>query len=216
MNSAYVYKWTHLPTMNWYVGSRTAKKAHPSDNYICSSKIVKPLILQNPHEWKKEIVSIGSPEEIRKLESDILILLDARSDIRSFNQHNQGAQFVCFGHTDLTKEKIKKSHAFVDKKRPEHAKKLTGIKRKPEDVQKWADAMRGKSKSDVHVQNIKQAKSQGKYITPMGEFQSSRDAALANNCAKSNVLQKCFGYTSSRGKWYPPIEGWQFILKGKS
>ena len=215
MNSAYVYKWTHLPTMNWYVGSRTAKKAHPTDNYICSSKVVKPLILQNPNNWKKEVISIGNPQEIRKLESDILILLNARNDSRSYNQHNQGEKFVCLGHTELTKEKIKKSHPWAGKKRPEHSKKLTGVKRKPENIKKWADALRNKSKSDVHIQNLKQAKSKGKYITPMGEFFSSRDAALANNCAKSNVLQKCFGYKSSRGKWYPSTQGWKFIPKGK-
>jgi hypothetical protein len=37
---AYVYKWTHLPTLMWYVGSRTAEGCHPEDRYICSSKSV--------------------------------------------------------------------------------------------------------------------------------------------------------------------------------
>jgi hypothetical protein len=38
---AYVYKWTHIPTSKWYVGSRTAPGCHPDDGYICSSKLIK-------------------------------------------------------------------------------------------------------------------------------------------------------------------------------
>lgn len=31
--TAYVYRWTHIPTGKWYVGSRTAKGSHPNDGY---------------------------------------------------------------------------------------------------------------------------------------------------------------------------------------
>jgi hypothetical protein len=47
---AFLYKWTHLPSGKWYVGSRTAKGCHPEDGYYCSSKEVKPLILANPQD----------------------------------------------------------------------------------------------------------------------------------------------------------------------
>jgi hypothetical protein len=49
---AYVYKWVHIPTGKWYIGSRTRVGSHPNDGYYCSSKTVKPLILANPNEWK--------------------------------------------------------------------------------------------------------------------------------------------------------------------
>lgn len=88
MNTCYVYKWTHLPTMKWYVGSRTAKNSHPNDGYICSSRLVKPLILANPQEWSKHIIDIGNKEDMLTLETEILQLFDARNDPRSFNQHN--------------------------------------------------------------------------------------------------------------------------------
>lgn len=88
MNTAYVYKWTHIPTLKWYVGSRTAKNAHPDDGYICSSTLVKPMIVKNPEEWKREIISVGEPEDIFNLETEILNLFDARNDTRSFNGHN--------------------------------------------------------------------------------------------------------------------------------
>lgn len=213
MTNSYVYKWTHLPTMQWYVGSRTAKNAHPNDNYICSSKIVKPLILNFPNEWKKEVLFVGSPQEMRELESDILITLDARKDPRSFNLHNQGAKFVCHGHSDESKSKIAKSNPWLGKSRPDHAKKMTGRKRKPEDIKKWSDALKGVKKSSSHIKNLKLSKSLGVYITPAGNFASSRDAADANGCVKSSVLQKCFGYKSSRGKWYEPTAGWSFVAK---
>lgn len=56
MTLAYVYKWTELATGKWYVGARGARGCHPDDGYICSSKVVKPLILANPDGWKREIL----------------------------------------------------------------------------------------------------------------------------------------------------------------
>ena len=70
---AFVYKWTHLPTMKWYIGSRTAEGCHPGDGYLCSSKYVKPLINGKIENWKREIISTGSPKEMRFLEEEILM-----------------------------------------------------------------------------------------------------------------------------------------------
>lgn len=105
----YVYKWTHLPTFKWYVGSRTAKNCHPHHGYLSSSKIVKPLIQASPTEWKKEIIALGTIEEMRELETTILTLMNAARDPRSFNRHNAiGCR--CSGHTDETIKKIKDNH----------------------------------------------------------------------------------------------------------
>ena len=90
---AYVYKWTHIPTLKWYVGSRTGRNCHPEDGYICSSKRIKPLILKNKHEWKREIIGTGSPEEMVILEGEILQLFDAKNDLRSFNGHNNTGEY---------------------------------------------------------------------------------------------------------------------------
>jgi hypothetical protein len=84
----YVYKWTHLPSLKWYVGVRTAKGCHPNDGYICSSKVVKPMILQNPKQWIKTIVATGTVEDMVNLEYEILDLTDAIHDSRSFNMRN--------------------------------------------------------------------------------------------------------------------------------
>lgn len=85
---AYVYKWEHLPTKMWYIGSRTARGCHPDDGYICSSKYVKPLILENRSDWNREIIDVGSKEEMRLLEHAILEATNAANDPRSFNRNN--------------------------------------------------------------------------------------------------------------------------------
>lgn len=102
MNTAYVYKWSHIPTYKWYIGSRTSKKAHPDDGYICSSKIVKPMILLNPNEWRREILATGTPEEMYNFETELLQLFDAKNDERSFNQHNN----IYFSYEPWNKGKI--------------------------------------------------------------------------------------------------------------
>lgn len=87
-DTPYVYKWVHLPTMMWYIGSRTAKGCHVLDGYICSSKYVRPLILENKLEWQREIIATGTKVEMRILESELLSAADAKNDPRSFNRNN--------------------------------------------------------------------------------------------------------------------------------
>jgi hypothetical protein len=109
MTQAYVYKWIHLPTMKWYVGSRYKSGCHPSDGYICSSKIVRPLIQSRPWEWQRNIIGIGSKEEMLDLEREILTLFDAAKDSRSFNQTNGAGKFSGRDkpHTKETKDKMR-------------------------------------------------------------------------------------------------------------
>ena len=110
MTQAYVYKWTHIPTLKWYVGSRTKKGCHPDDGYICSSKIVKPLIQTTPEQWCREIVAIGDSIEMRELEADILESFDAVNDPRSYNKNNANGKFTTtrleLPHKEETKKKI--------------------------------------------------------------------------------------------------------------
>lgn len=102
MTTAYVYKWTHIPTMKWYIGSRTSKNCHPMDGYICSSRIVKPMILENVDDWKREIIDTGNVEEMLLLETTILETFDAKNDPKSFNQHNGDGKFKNKGGVSLT------------------------------------------------------------------------------------------------------------------
>lgn len=105
---AYVYKWTELSTGKWYIGSRSRKNCNPNDGYICSSKIVKPMIIANKDNWVREVLCIGIPEDMRTLEAKYLQALKAADDPMSYNQQNQDGKFSNAGkpHSDQTRKKI--------------------------------------------------------------------------------------------------------------
>lgn len=127
----YVYKWTHLPTLKWYVGSRTSKNSHPDDGYICSSKIVKEEILKYPTEWRRDIVAIGTKNEMTELEGVILTTLNARDDLRSFNKHNNDGNFKFVGGVPNSKrhnEKISTALKGIIRSE-EYKKKMSSVKK---------------------------------------------------------------------------------------
>lgn len=102
---AYLYKWTHILSNKWYIESRTKQGCFPNDGYICSSKVVKPMILENQNDWKHTILVISNPQYIRELETSILVLLDAANDPMSFNRHNSNGKFSTAGLTPHNKGK---------------------------------------------------------------------------------------------------------------
>jgi len=121
VSQAFVYKWIHKPTGMWYIGSRTAKGCHINDGYICSSKIVKPMILEKPEEWERYILHTGLPKEMRKLETMLLIESNAKKNMMSFNRNNAdgmpgGRAFGSIikkyqSHPDLHPKELKKFNA---------------------------------------------------------------------------------------------------------
>lgn len=105
-SQAFVYKWIHKPTGMWYIGSRTAKGCHINDGYICSSKIVKPMILEKPEEWERYILHTGTPQDMRKMETKILVELNAKKNMMSFNRNNADGN-PCGGRIPGSTKKIK-------------------------------------------------------------------------------------------------------------
>jgi len=95
----YVYKWTELSTWKWYIGSRSAKNCHTDDGYVCSSKIVKPLIQNNPENWVREILWIGERNYATLVESEYLTYHNAASNEMSYNQHNSDYKWNNTGRT---------------------------------------------------------------------------------------------------------------------
>ena len=161
-HTSFVYKWTHLPTGKWYIGCRTAKGCHPQDGYISSSQLIKPLIKQNPTEWKREIIKTGSPEEMIELETTLLESLDAKHNPMSFNQHNGDGKFTRTGvkvSEDTRKkqsESIKKVHPNRGKPSPNRGKVASEDTRK-----KQSEAKLGKKRKPFTEQTrdkIRQAK----------------------------------------------------------
>lgn len=101
--TAFVYKWTHVPTGRWYIGSRTKQGCNPDDGYICSSKTIKPLITENLAEWHREILAVGEPAAMLGLETRYLVSLDAKNDPMSYNQHNSDGKFSTSGQEPWNK-----------------------------------------------------------------------------------------------------------------
>jgi hypothetical protein len=161
-HTSFVYKWIHLPTGKWYIGSRTAKGCHPEDGYISSSQLIKPLIKQNPTEWKREVIKTGSPEEMIKLETTLLESLDAKHNPMSFNQHNGDGEFTRTGvvvSEDTRKkqsESIRKVHPNRGKPSPNRGKVASEETRK-----KQSEAKLGKKRKPFTEETrdkIRQAK----------------------------------------------------------
>lgn len=116
----YLYKWVHISTGRWYIGSKIRNGWNPNrhEEYICSSKEVKPLILKNRNEWRYEILHTGEAEYIAQLERTILAELDAKNDPLSFNQHNGDGLYNRFGVKENEKTRMKKREARLGSKNP--------------------------------------------------------------------------------------------------
>ena len=139
---AFVYKWTHLPTLRWYIGSRTAQGCCPADGYICSSRLVRPLVESAESEWTRTVVATGEPADMLELETVILETVDARSDPRSYNQHNGDGRFTRVGISPWNTG-------------------LKGLKRRPASVEcraKNSALRKEKPKTESHKQNLRKVK----------------------------------------------------------
>jgi len=159
---AFVYKWVHLPTKKWYIGSRTKKGCNTNDGYICSSKIVKPLILKSQSEWVREIIAVGTPEEMLQLEHKLLVEQDAKNNNLSFNMHNGDGKFSNSGicHSPETRSKISASNkgkprlhsAEVEEKRIAKVREvLLGKPQSADHIMKRSRAMTGKIQTPEHI-----------------------------------------------------------------
>lgn len=116
----YLYIWIHIATGKWYIGSKIREGWNPSrhEEYICSSKVVKPLIIENKEEWCYDIMMTGPSNFIKELENIILAGLDAKNDPMSFNQHNGDGLYNRFGVKESVETRLKKREARLGEKNP--------------------------------------------------------------------------------------------------
>ena len=191
---AYLYKWIHIPTQKWYVGSRTAPGSNPSDGYFCSSKIVKPMIQSNPSEWSREILAISDPKYILDLETKYLISTDAKNDPMCFNRHNGDGKFTSTGikASDATRQKMSVSR--------------TGVAKSKEHI----NAIRAGLQNSEIVKNRKGEQTSrfaGYYVSPENQkYASSWDAADKYNLAATTIRRWAKNNTN----------GWSFQPKGNN
>jgi hypothetical protein len=231
--TAFVYKWTHLPSLKWYIGSRTRQNSHPDDGYICSSKIVKPLIISNPTEWTREILYIGTPNDAYQYETMLLEMFNAKEDTRSFNMHNNNGMFTTSGTVVSAESKRKMSiakkgrlHSDEYKHKMSKIMKLRakkGPKSKPmsdETKQKISLALTGIPKSEKAKHNMSLTKKRG---IPLSEEtkQKMSIAKLGNtpwNKGKTYTeIEKRNMSTYCKGKTWKLVNGKRvWVSKGDS
>jgi len=120
----YIYKWIHIPSGRWYIGSKIRNGWNPSrhEEYICSSKEVKPMILKNRNEWAFEILHIGEAGYVAELERVLLKSLNAKDDTMSFNQHNGDGLYNQYGVKENSITRQRKSKARIGNKNPMYGK----------------------------------------------------------------------------------------------
>jgi len=154
--------------------------------------MVKPMIIDNPSEWVREIVATGAASDMREFEVEVLELFDAKNDSRSFNKHN-GGKFSHTGCVHTSEIRAKISLALRGKKRdprtPEHQAKLTkshtGKKMPPEMGKKIAAIQLGRKHSEEHRKNISLA-NKGRHITAEHRVKLSEA-----NKGKTFSLERC-------------------------
>lgn len=220
--TAYVYKWVHIPSLKWYIGSRTANQCHPDDGYICSSKTVKPMILENSKNWRREIIATGTIKEMLELESEILNTLDAKNDPRSFNQHNGDGKFSrigisqsgnknpMFGKGSFAKGKTYEELYGLDKAqelKELRKKNATGRKLNKCSIDKMSKSIsastKGRPKSESFKQKLKQPKSeqhkQAISKSLVGKTRSTEHSQnLSNSIKNSRATCMHCGFSSTK------------------
>jgi len=177
MTQAYLYRWTEKATGMWYIGSRYAKNSHPSDGYICSSKIVKPMIIANPEGWEKQILVIGNPTDIRELEAKYLLSLSAASDLNSYNKHNGNKNFHTCGIPRSDKQK-----AFLLENNPS---------KRQEVKEKLRIATKSRDNSHLHTKEAREKASESQKLAwAEGKFKGVGFKSGDDNVAKNKEVRE--------------------------
>jgi hypothetical protein len=189
---AYVYKWTHLPTLKWYVGRRTKKGCHVNDGYICSSKLIKPLIKAHPAEWQRTIIATGGVEEMIELEADILETHDASADPRSFNMTNGDGKF---NHSLYPGPMTGKKHS--EESRARISAGGLGKTRSAEARAKVSAALKGKPKSAETIAKQRISQSGKKASAETRAKMSATRTGHNNNTPES--IAKCYATKLAKG-----------------
>jgi hypothetical protein len=164
---AYLYLRIQKSTGMWYLGSRTARGCHPHDGYICSSKNVKPMILENQEDWKRKIILVGEPKFVLEMETKLLQIVDARKHSMSYNKTNNDGSFGFFGNEIPIDVKRKISASLKGKKKPartaEHTQKILATKKlhaKPAWNKGLIGAYRRSEETKQKIRNFRTGKTQ--------------------------------------------------------
>lgn len=155
---AFVYEWLNLTNNKKYIGYH---KGSEDDGYICSSSSsIFWDDFKNPNtKWQRNILAKGTADACLVIEQKILKEIDLKSD--EFYNNARGAEVI---FTDEVREKIRQHHlggssGMKGKKHSEETKKkIKEAHIKIEHNEEWNNkvsiALKGKKKSQEHIQNM--------------------------------------------------------------
>jgi hypothetical protein len=229
-----IYRGDMMPSL--YIGSSSLKKVESGYRGSVSSKEYKQIWLEeqtnNPHLFITKIISIHNSRkqayEHEKYLHDLFDVINNTSFINKSKANGSGrfgGGFKGKQHTEEHRLYIKEKYIGRDtywlknKKRPDHSKIMTGAQNpmfgkkhnhKTKQIisskNKGNKSRTGYKNSDVARQKIKESRSDGLYITPWGNFISSKDAV---KCASSPYKDS----STVRLKCRNNNEGFKFIPK---
>lgn len=121
---AFLYCWTDSLTNKLYIGKHKGKI---DDGYISSSKYFMEEYRKRPENFSRQIIALGTHNDIICLETSILKSENAARSEFYYNMHNnngKGSKFFSTYHTEETKKKLsekckgmKRSQAHRDSRR---------------------------------------------------------------------------------------------------
>ena len=193
MTIAYLYRWTQKSTGMWYEGSRTREGCYPEDGYICSSKKVKPLILENYNDWVRKILVIGDSGYIRKLEEHRLKSIDAKNDPMSYNQDNGDGNFT------TTKLEI------TDEWRKNLSKASKGKPKRDSHRRNMDIANKKKANDPAILKKLRCPKPEGHGVAVSAALKNKKKSA--EHCKHLSIAQKKSAARLRTGKTYEEIYG---------
>ena len=88
---AFVYKWINKKTGEWYIGYH---KGHIDDGYISSGKYFLEKYSEGPEDFERIILAKGKMEDMYNYETNLLVELNAKDNILSYNRHNNNFPFL--------------------------------------------------------------------------------------------------------------------------
>jgi len=91
MSRPYVYRVTEKATGMWYIGSQYGKSANPDRlgvSYFTSCVRLTETFRADPAAFDVKVLVESDADYVRKVESSLTKMYDARNDPRSFNRYN--------------------------------------------------------------------------------------------------------------------------------
>lgn len=174
---AFLYKTTNRLNGRFYIGVRTFKNNPSDDTYLGSGRAIKAAISKYGfHNFKREILLIASAKYCYEIEERLVTQSLVDSEI-CYNLA-KGGWGGSRGKQALIKMKATKKaqyESLTDEQKEERKNWLNKIR--PTDLSK------PKGKDSPHWE--------GYWITPLGMFETCRDAAKANGIDNKTVRVRC-------------------------